>query len=384
MSFPFIITENSVTVCLPGKAPEVIPVSNDLYRGVVDALKGRDFTRVEFIMNPENIKKYVEKLDQVGEFDDSTLPSGRLGELIKQHYKNGYPTDYLENFFKKLIKNPSYRVVNQLFDFIEASMKSGGFTITEEGNIVAYKRVRSDFRDIYSGTFDNTPGSIVQMPRNQVNEDPEATCSAGLHFAAFSYLEHYSHTPNDRIVIVEVSPEDVVAIPSDYNNAKARCCKYKVIGEFIGEYKDEGYHKQPSVINNTKAPEAQLATGDTRNQDFTDLVREALRSETDDCDDCCDCAECAEPEGCTLSDLLNLLIRGNQQTETTPEVEPTENDETISLEDLQRMTLSELVKAYNATIEYHNLPFNKPTKFRDKQTAIERCLKLQQYILNNC
>jgi hypothetical protein len=35
----------------------------------------------------------------------------------------------------------------------------------------------------------------------------------------------------NRVVIVEIDPRDVVSIPSDYNNAKGRCWKYKVVGE---------------------------------------------------------------------------------------------------------------------------------------------------------
>jgi hypothetical protein len=31
--------------------------------------------------------------------------------------------------------------------------------------------------------------------------------------------------------LIKINPADVVSIPSDYNNAKGRCCKYVVVGE---------------------------------------------------------------------------------------------------------------------------------------------------------
>jgi hypothetical protein len=43
-----------------------------------------------------------------------------------------------------------------------------------------------------------------------------------------SYLNHFGGA---RTVIVKVNPRDVVSIPSDYNGAKGRTCRYEVIGE---------------------------------------------------------------------------------------------------------------------------------------------------------
>jgi hypothetical protein len=42
----------------------------------------------------------------------------------------------------------------------------------------------------------------------------------------------------DKIVILEIDPADVVSIPTDYNNAKGRCCRYKVVGELTDLNKD--------------------------------------------------------------------------------------------------------------------------------------------------
>jgi hypothetical protein len=71
------------------------------------------------------------------------------------------------------------------------------------------------------------------MPRNQVDEDKDRTCSHGLHFCAQSYLSQY-HGGNGKVVIVKINPADVCAIPSDYANAKGRCSKYLVFSDCAG------------------------------------------------------------------------------------------------------------------------------------------------------
>jgi len=66
------------------------------------------------------------------------------------------------------------------------------------------------------------------MTRNEVNDDKNQTCSAGLHFCSQDYLNHFG---GSRIMILKINPRDVVSIPTDYKNSKGRCCRYEVIGE---------------------------------------------------------------------------------------------------------------------------------------------------------
>jgi len=77
------------------------------------------------------------------------------------------------------------------------------------------------------------------MPRNLVDSDDRNTCSTGLHACSYEYLNYYIHDENDRIVLVEINPRDVVSIPIDYNNTKLRCCRYKVVMEVTKNVKQE-------------------------------------------------------------------------------------------------------------------------------------------------
>lgn len=143
----------------------------------------------------------------------------------------GYAMDSYLHFLDKLMDNPSKRAVDELYGFIETH-KMG---IADDGDIIAYKKVRENYHDIYTGKFDNTPGQILDMPRNGVDDDRNRTCSDGFHFCAFEYLSKFGSGRGDRVVIVKVNPRDVVSIPSDHNDAKARCCHYEVIGEYTGD-----------------------------------------------------------------------------------------------------------------------------------------------------
>jgi len=42
-----------------------------------------------------------------------------------------------------------------------------------------------------------------------------------------------------KTMIVKINPRDVVAIPSDYNNAKGRTCRYEVVAEYKDDWRSK-------------------------------------------------------------------------------------------------------------------------------------------------
>lgn len=240
----YYIGEHSIVLFHNGER-FIINKDQRKYDKILDAIKNKlDDDKIIDILNDETqVASYINELsifdgveifkdgDCINVKIDGEIINEELAKLIVRHYNAGVEFKHFIKFFKKLRDNPSKHVFEQLCKFIASSMKSGGFMIDEDGDIIAYKKIRNDYKDIYSGKFDNSIGSIVKMRRNEVCEDSHRTCSNGLHFCAFSYLEHYSSSINDRVVIVKVNPKNVVSIPDDYDNAKARCCEYKVIGE---------------------------------------------------------------------------------------------------------------------------------------------------------
>jgi hypothetical protein len=117
--------------------------------------------------------------------------------------------------------------------------------------------------------MDNSVGMIVEMERNEVDDNKDQTCSTGLHFCSQDYLPHFGSGSDSRVVIVKINPSDVVSIPSDYNNAKGRACRYVVVGEIgnEGDKIDNAFSKpvQSNASNNIAKPviESTPKTGST-------------------------------------------------------------------------------------------------------------------------
>jgi hypothetical protein len=155
---------------------------------------------------------------------------------------------------ENLMTNPSKRAVDELYGFLEKN----SLPITPDGHFLAYKKVRNDYLDIHSGTMDNSVGKIVEMERNEVDDNKDRTCSSGLHFCSQDYLPHFGNGSDNRVVILKINPRDVVSIPSDYNNAKGRACRYEVVGEIgnEGDQIDGAFNKpvQANASNNIAKP----------------------------------------------------------------------------------------------------------------------------------
>jgi hypothetical protein len=157
---------------------------------------------------------------------------GSISKRILEFMSKGLPLQPLVNFLNNLMENPSMQSQKELYDFLEHEH----LPITEDGCFLAYKAVRSDFKDKYRGVFDNSVGQVVKMQRAKVDDDRARGCSDGLHAGALNYVAGYGSLENgDKIVIVKINPSDVVSVPSDCNCEKLRTCRYEVVGEYQGE-----------------------------------------------------------------------------------------------------------------------------------------------------
>lgn len=166
--------------------------------------------------------------DELIELSTGSIVEKRLGKKILEWAEDGLPFEPLLEFHKKTIDNPSRESVNDLYAFLE----NNKIPITNEGNFIAYKKVTrlssGKLVDTHTKTIPNDVGLIVKMDRKGVDPDRNNDCSNGFHVAGWSYMEEFN---GDVILEVEVDPVDVVAVPKDYNRAKMRVCKYKIIAE---------------------------------------------------------------------------------------------------------------------------------------------------------
>ena len=230
MQYPYMVTGGTITVLFEDKVV-VVHSTDSRFEPLLEHLKGthdRD-TLEELIDKPKQIARMTEGLvtvlgDQVqyaGEFVSDALAL-KLVDLLDA----GFDARPWARFMDNLMKNPSYRSREQLYQFLERH----GAPITPDGHFIAFKNVRQDFKDIHSGTFDNSPGQIVSMARHKVDDDQNRTCSTGLHACASPYLDHF-YSWGSRTVVVKINPADVVSIPGDYDFAKMRVAQYEVLFE---------------------------------------------------------------------------------------------------------------------------------------------------------
>lgn len=266
MSYPFIIQGNNVVVVIGNKS-HTISKTHITYNKVVEAIKAGDWDTVKDIIEPKKVvlnygKGNVSVQGETLFWKGEPLNSGLAIRMI-QMLQEGFPIEPMVNFMENLFQNPSKRAVTELYGFLEKN----NLPITPDGHFLAYKKVRNNYLDIHSGTMLNAPGQVLEMERNAVDDDKDRTCSTGLHFCGMSYLPHFGGS-DSRTVIVKINPRDVVSIPSDYNDAKGRACRYEVIGE-LGVDPEDAFTAPVQVDANSE---------DTDIEDIRESVTAAINS----------------------------------------------------------------------------------------------------------
>lgn len=238
MAYSYLIQGKNIVVVIDNK-PYTITSTHIGYEKLKQAIKDSDWDTVKAVVDPvKEILNYgaghVAVQGSKVFYKDRELVGVMTARLIDM-YQEGFPVEPLILFMENLMQNPSKRAVEELYTFLE----KGKLPITPDGHFLAYKKVRPDFKDIHSGTMDNSPGQVVEMERNEVDDDQNRTCSAGLHFCSKDYLDHFGGS-DSRTVILKINPADVVSIPADYNATKGRACRYEVLGE-LGVHPDEAF-----------------------------------------------------------------------------------------------------------------------------------------------
>lgn len=223
-------TVQGVSVFIKGRRSVTIDKGAGNYEAVIKALENNDLSALTLALDT---RKYV-VAKSFGKFvvdANGNLTYGgtfplplALSDYVLPILKKADNLEPILLFIENLLSNPSEYARAELMQWIEKAQ----MPITPDGSFLAYKRVREDYKDVHSGTMDNSVGQVVQMPRLAVDDDRNRTCSAGLHFCSKDYLSHF---PGERIVVVKINPADVVSIPVDYDFTKGRAWRYEVVAE---------------------------------------------------------------------------------------------------------------------------------------------------------
>jgi len=249
--------------------------SHPNFKMIRDAIKAKDWDLVPTLFE---VAKAVEvwSQDQYVLKDDVVLYKGKplppsLSRRVLQFFADGTPFEPLLKFHSRLQANPSYRSVEELFDFLE----NKNIPIDEDGFFYAYKAVNQNWTDIYSGKVSNHIGAKPSMPRNEVDDNRHQHCSFGYHVGALEYVRWYKRG-DSRVLICKVDPADVVSVPADHNCQKVRVTTYEVVSEYTGPL--------PEGLYSTRSRDEDYDDEDVRGWENEFDEDEGWHDDEDDCD----------------------------------------------------------------------------------------------------
>ena len=249
MSVPFIKSGEVLTLFLAGRSYQVLP-DHTSYKLIMEKLPtGTEDELLDLVDIQKAVETYsggnIKIVNDTVYYDNEPV-HGTIATRILEFMKQGLPFQPLLNFLENIMQNPSMQSQVECYDFLEHK----NLPVTEDGCFLAYKAVRGDFMDKYSGKLSNHVGAVVTMNRAKVDDNRDRGCSAGLHVGALDYVAGYgSIESNDRIVICKINPKDVVSVPKDCSHQKLRTCKYEVVGEYQGELLKPLYASEFSYDN---------------------------------------------------------------------------------------------------------------------------------------
>ena len=248
MSIPYIIQADTVTVFVKNR-PHTINRTHTHYEAVIKAIKSSDWDAIPKLVDIREVLvdyafgKVTIENNQI-KWNGKSITNGMTRRILDM-FKQGFAIEPMIRFMDKVMLNPSTYAVDELYTFLE----NNNLPITPEGNFLAYKKIRDNYTDCHTGKMDNSIGKTVSMPRTEVDANRNNTCSSGLHACSLEYLKSFHGA---RTVIVEIDPQDFVSCPTDYNNAKIRVCKYKVIGEIANTESSASEAFKAAVQNNAE------------------------------------------------------------------------------------------------------------------------------------
>lgn len=243
------ILNSSVVINYSGKT-FTIAHNDERYSKVIECIKTNNLGGIPEIVETERqfLKSGFSFDDGLLYYQDEAIPP-ELNERILIYKNLGLPYNSLLLFWENLKQNPSFDARQQLFKFLTHN----GHPLTEDGCFIAYRGVTNDFKDLHTRKFNNSVGSICEMKRELVDDNPNNTCSTGLHVACYEYAKDFGQ----QLIVVKVNPRDVVAVPTDYNGTKMRVCRFEVVS--IGEkIHTEALYGKPEMSNQQESlPETQ-------------------------------------------------------------------------------------------------------------------------------
>lgn len=230
--FAYTMTPTSINLLLDNKM-RTVDATHVNYTAICDVIRSAlpDAAKIAKLRDLIDIPSFITKVTagRVQVSDNAVLFDGNpvvgvIADRLIAMLSAGYDIMPLARFLDRLMTNPIASARDELYIWLEQSK----MPITSDGCFIAYKKVQDDYTSYHDNYTDNSIGAV--LPRIEADTNRNRTCSNGYHFCSHTYLPSY-YGSQGRVVLVKIAPEEVRAIPNDYNNAKGRAATYTVVGE---------------------------------------------------------------------------------------------------------------------------------------------------------
>ena len=357
-----------ITVVLDGERHS-INAGNGMFSKALEAYKVNDWDAFIGCVNPTIRLKSLYASYEGIEVKDGNLyvfdepVHSTLATRVLSFLEAGLDCVHLFKFILKLNLNPSKRAVDELYTFLEHR----ALPITDNGNFLAYKAVREDYTDKYTGKFLNTIDAVLEMPRNKVDDDKNVGCSYGFHAGTVEYAKDFMGREG-HLMIVEINPADVVSIPTDCQFQKLRTSKYKVVGEYEIDLTDPLY---ASRFETDQDGDVDLWDDDSDDEVCCDCLEESYGNcdDCDCCEGCCNCSDDDEDEEPKTEIQLTLNLDNKMQSLNWSQVKV---DIYILLNHLfksRRPAVAMAIRRDNNEFGFTEIPFGSLCNYTTKEDA---------------
>ncbi len=360
-----------LTVVIDGKQYTIL-ASNPMFASAVSAYQTKDFDALMLALDPS--RKFLNlyaKYEQIEVKDGSVFVDGDaiqsvVAERIINFLADGVDCLPIFKFITRLQLNPSKRAVDELYTFLEHKH----LPLTETGTFLAYKAVRNDFTDKHTGRFFNGVGEVLEMPRNKVDDNKEVGCSYGFHAGTLEYASNFAGG-NDRLVLVEIDPADVVSIPTDCEFQKLRTCRYKVVAEYERPLVEHVYESRFSTEHDDDVDNE----WDDDNPTCCECGEESYGNceGCDCCEGCCDCSDDDEEleDAYEPKTEVQLSLNLDNKMQSVPWYDVKVNIDTLlnHLFKSRRPALAMAIRRDNKEFNFDEMPFGSLRNYTTNDDA---------------
>lgn len=232
----FIVSGSGRLAVVADGQPYTVDTDHPNYKQIKECLKTGDTDQfIKLVDIPKTINAYGQ--GKVTVSNGVILYNGKevhnsLSQRILWMMNEGFEVAPFLLFLENLMQNPSRRAVNELYTWMEHQ----DIPITSDGCWIGYKFLQSVsdhlpgeptdkpiYVDVHSRTVRQWLGKVVEMARNEVDDNWGVACSQGLHVGSSRY-----QFGGDVKVLVKVNPKDVVSVPSGEVD-KCRVARYEIV-----------------------------------------------------------------------------------------------------------------------------------------------------------